>query len=104
MRQERLQRESLDLQRRQTAALEHQARGHNGVVGLLLLVAIVVGIVWAVMWFCQVVWRVTGGRRNSPHTPTDPKERDLIDLLRRHDIDLNLIKAAVEQTLRKHGG
>jgi hypothetical protein len=86
MRAERLQREALDLQRRQTWALERQSSDHGGIIGLLLLGLTVAGIAWAVMWFVGVIWRAAGRKKNSPDTPTD-QENELLGLLRRHDTE-----------------
>src|SRR6266498_833251 len=87
-RQERLQREMLDLERRRTWAAERQA--HRGILDLLLFGLFVVGLVWAVMWLIGVIGRVGGRNKNSPHTPNNPGEQDLLDLMRRHNIDERL--------------
>ncbi|SRR6266516_2907436 len=103
MRAERLQREMLDLERRRTWAAERQANDHRGVLDLLLFGLFVVGLLWAVMWLIGVIGRVGGRYKNSPHTPNDPGEQDLLDLMRRHNIDPEVVRRAIETTLRKHG-
>jgi hypothetical protein len=102
LRQERMQREMLDLERRRTWAAERQDT-HSGILGLLLLIGLIVGFVWVVIWLLRGIWRVAGRKRNGPTTHANP-EQEPVDLLRRHDIDPAVVTRAVRETLRRRGG
>ena len=98
LRAEIRQREALDLQRRHTSAIERQSSGHSGIIGLLLFGLLIVGIVWAVMWFVGIVRRAAGRSRNSP---TD-QESALLALMRRHNVAPEIVHEAIRETLPKH--
>jgi hypothetical protein len=90
--------ELLDLQRRQTAAIERQSNGNGGILGLLLFGLIIAGLVWAVIQFVAIVGRAIG--KSNPNPPTD-QESELLGLLRRHDVDPAIVTMAVRETLRR---
>jgi hypothetical protein len=101
---EQIEREKLDLQKRQTLAIERQANRHSDIVGLLflgLILAAIVGAVWLVLlgllWVVRVLWRILARRPNTPHDP----EQDLMDILRENNVDPDVVRQAVEETLRR---
>jgi hypothetical protein len=97
----RIQRELLAEQRRANDIAERQAKHHGGVLGLLLVGLMVAGLVWAVTWLPGVIWRVAGRRKNSPSTPPDPSEQELVDTMRENNIDPAIVNRAIQETLRR---
>ena len=100
---ERRHRELLAAQNRANDIAERGSNG-SGIIGLLLLGLFVAGIVWTVMWFVGVVRRVAGRNKTSPDTPNDPNELDLLNLMRRHNVDPGIISKAIRDTLRRRRG
>jgi hypothetical protein len=95
--------ERLGLQKRQTLAIERQENRHSDIVGLLflgLIFAAIVGAVWLVvlglLWVVRVLWRILA-RRPTPHDP----EQDLMDTLRENNVNPDVVRQAVEETLRR---
>jgi hypothetical protein len=94
-RREQHERETLDLQRRQTAALERQSSGGQGILGLLLLVAVVAGVAYVLVSLSRFVWRLMTGRTRS--------EWELLRTVRRHVVSASDVRRGVEEIVRRRG-